>query len=295
MKQYNKYILSIALLSAFSVVAVAPAQANIVTDIVFAPVKGAIGQVKGQIDMAKGAIKLGRRVLGARQHKVEFKVAKAQLRTLGGTWYDDKGRQKFRANKNSIDGHKMMAGFDFTAGYPGEGTFRTSLGKDKNKDIRVQWFGEGQHRAIAVNNQALMLQKPAERTHTASIGGLYLGMSEDQLLKVMGKPNKKQKDDWDAVWTYSDAGLTVYLTGHMVCGLSIDRTSSLTFDGTGLSATSSQADFFKAYSGQVLPPGQQGMWGNQVYRIADGEYLSLLNYPHQVGLFMSSQGENEWQ
>lgn len=275
----SKKVIFPILLGAILALPVNIASANIITDIALAPVRGAIAQTKATIGGVRTAIGLGKKVLGQRQAKVPFKTALARMQTFDGKWYDDKGNQKLRINKNSINGHKMMGGYDFTAGdIEGEGTFRTSTGRDSHKDIRIQWMGQGQHRSIVVDNQTLMQKKPEERTYSASIGGLYLGMSERALQERMGKPSKKTKDDWDQVWQYDAHGLTVYLTGKSIVGIVLDSDSDLQFD-----------------QAEIQTMAQDIYAGPQARQIADGEYLVVKGNPKHIGLFMSDQGDNNWQ
>lgn len=271
--------MSAALLGGFLLTPIPSASANIITDIALAPVRGAIVQTKATIGGVRTAIGLGKKVLGQRQAKVPFKTALARMQSFEGKWYDDKGKQKLRINKNSINGHKMMGGYDFTAGdIEGEGTFRTSTGKNSHKDIRIQWMGQGQHRSIVVDGQTLMQEKPEVRTHSVSISGLYLGMSEKGLQEHLGQPSKKAKNDWDQVWQYEAHGLTVYLTGKSIVGMTLDSDSDLQFDQKQVQAM--------AQDPYLEPLARQ---------IADGEYLMVKANPKQIGLFMSDQGDGNWQ
>lgn len=94
--------------------------------------------------------------------------------------------------------------------------------------------------------------------HYESIGGIYLGMSQDDVLKLYGAPSEKNTEgrDW-TTWKYNNEGFEVsFLDDDIVSSIKIFSYGNRKFDKTGLSARNSVNDFIQAYNPQNIINGR---------------------------------------
>lgn len=180
-----------------------------------------------------------------------------ELKWILGNWYDAKGNLVLSiSNDYKINGCTVLsvkAGYDTAALYEiriNEGTGYRDItlctaGSAQDASINP----EGNHEWLRLNwrmNNEITLRKSKSPRYFESVGGIYLGMHKDDVVKLYGQPLSVETDRGYAAWKYR--GFDVGIVGEVVNDVTIYQNSDRRFDRSGLSANDSLQSFFTKYN-----------------------------------------------
>ena len=180
-------------------------------------------------------------------------VSVTELNLILGNWYDAKGNLVLTiSNDYKINGCTVLsvkAEYDTAVWYK----IRIDEG-NRYRDIELSTAGsaqdvginsEGNHEWLILNantKNQIMLRKSKNPRYFESVGGIYLGMHKDDVVKLYGQPLRVDS----ATWKYR--GFDVMIRGEVVYKITIYKNSDRKFDWSGLSANNSLQDFFAKYN-----------------------------------------------
>ncbi|MBR1398165.1 MAG: hypothetical protein IJ563_11635 [Selenomonadaceae bacterium] len=174
-----------------------------------------------------------------------------QLDKIVGNWYDSSGNMSLVIGKDySINGCKIVK-LEITGGDYGGSTYQAKiLEKNGYRDIKIFiTSGRDYHELIVIDNNAYRRTKNPR--YYESIGGIYLGMSQNQVLALYGQPSEIDNRYDYPIWKYNKDGFNISFAGDVVDGITIYPNGSRRFDKSGLSANDSNATYEKKYNSKV--------------------------------------------
>ena len=98
-----------------------------------------------------------------------------------------------------------------------------------------------------VLDEKIALRNTKNPHYFESVGGIYLGMSKNQVLSLYGQPSTVETRHRFSTWKYNDDGFDVEFRYNIVEKITIYRNGNRRFDWLGLSANNSRADFINKY------------------------------------------------
>jgi hypothetical protein len=202
------------------------------------------------------------------------------LKKISGTWYYTNGNEALVITPTTISGATVEGGYGFVGGDPGSGLFRVNSPDGIISELRIGWHfasADNSHQYLFLNGRPL--RRSWEAHYSESIGGVFLGMSREEVFRALGQPDRENKIS--KVLYYDKKGLQLGLDNGIVYNITVSAKSDLNFENSNLKATASLADFQKRYGLAKLPVAGNNGGPN---RIADGEYLWFTNYPESVML-----------
>ena len=210
------------------------------------------------------------------------------LSDIVGSWYDADGELVLTiSNDYKINDHEIVS-----VGFVGDtSSMYKIILKDDNeyKYVEVAHSGSeknSEHEMLVVDwadmDNAFALRRTKNPRYFESIGGIYLGMNENEVLKLYGNPSSKEHfnrfmKNW--IWKYDGIGLEVSVYGEIVTEIKISPYGNRLFDGSGLSAKSSQNDFVHKYNTNVSRRGN--------LNIGHGEFINIRNDGVTLGILTS--------
>lgn len=193
-----------------------------------------------------------------------------------GEWYDTHGNLVLTFENGYINGAQIISvGFmgDTVAFYK----FRVKDGSGY-KDIEISNFGsQAPEHNMLVLNDSKVLRQSQNPQYFESIGGIYLGMSKNQVMSIYGEPLsvENQSVRKTATWTYN--GFEVFFNYDVVTSITIYGRGDRRFDLSGLSANSAAVDFERKYETKFSQRGNLNIGHGEVINIRDGRAtLSIL-------------------
>jgi hypothetical protein len=201
------------------------------------------------------------------------------LQKMTGTWYYTNGSEALVITPTAISGASVEGGYGFVGGDPGSGIFKVLL-HGMESDLRIGWHfasKDGSHQYLFFNGRALRRNISAQ--YSESIGDVYLGMSREDVLNTLGRPD--QEDKMKKLMYYPKKGLTLGFDNGIVYDITIDAKAGLTFNNSALQVNSPLSEFQRRYGLPKLPIAGNDGGPN---RIGDGEYLWFTNYPNSIML-----------
>lgn len=201
--------------------------------------------------------------------EIPFSQAFGDKAIAFGDWYDTSGNLVLKIGSDyTINGHKIIS-----VGYTGDTVafYKIRVEGEKNyRDIELQTFGsyEDTHGMLIINNTAA-LRHTSEPKYFESIGGIYLGMSKSKVMEIYGEPlsaedNHQRKT---STWTYN--GFEIFFNYNVVSSITIYSGGDRRFDTSGLSASSSQADFERKYEKKFSRRGNLDIGHGEVIVLRD--------------------------
>ena len=192
-----------------------------------------------------------------------------------GDWYDTNGNLAMTIELGYINGCEIVKGYNFAGGYPRAGTF-TIMESTGERDIELSMGGEtkGGHQYLIIDKNTA-LRRTKEPQYVESIGGLYLGISKEEVQKLYGKPTSQEnKYSGSSKWNYEKEGVTVDFHANVANGIVLYSNSNRHFDKSKLNGKDSFQAFYEAYGMKRMPYVAEGKYSSSgAYRIGDGEYL----------------------
>ena len=172
-------------------------------------------------------------------------------------------------NDYTINGCKIIS-VDFEGDTVAFYKFRVQDG-DTYKNIELQTFGsyDGEHAMLVLNDEEI-LRRTQEPQYYESIGGIYLGMQKSQVMSIYGEPLGVENQPLQKIslWTYN--GFEIIFEYDVVSSITIYSRGDRRFDLSGLSASSSVADFERKYENKISGRGSLRIGHGEVITLRDG-------------------------
>lgn len=190
------------------------------------------------------------------------------LKSMVGNWYDSKGNLVLTVGSDySINGCKVVALYlntHYTPIFtPQSVAVYTCKIHDGHgiKEIHLDYHSmppgflstPDYHEMIVLNGKTA-LRRTKEPRYFESVGGIYLGMSKDDVLKLYGQPSSIINRDHYVTWKYARQKFDVAFAADIVDTITIYTGGDRRFDWSGLSANNTEYDFKRKYTirqGQV--------------------------------------------
>lgn len=186
------------------------------------------------------------------------------LKSMVGNWYDAKGNLVLTISSDySINGCKVVAIYMnsnyqpiFTPQSIAVYTCRIAEGSSY-KDIHLDHHSmppaylstPDYHEMIFLNGKTA-LRRTKEPRYFESVGGIYIGMSKEEVLKLYGQPSSViYRDNGSITWKYDKQKFDVWISAGIVDSITIYKGGDRRFDWSGLSANNTEYDFKSKYSG----------------------------------------------
>lgn len=198
-------------------------------------------------------------------------VPVTHLKNYIGNWYNTDGDLLL-----TISSDYRINGFRISSlGYTGDTVafYKVQITNGSSyENVYLQTFGSynGNHEMLIVNEQ-VALRKTKEPYYFESVGGIYLGMDQNQVVARYGQPSSVESNRRSSTWTYNREGFSVTLEYGVVCDITIYSYGNRRFDRSGLSANSSRADFGYKYNTSVSSRGSLNIGHGEVISVSDGK------------------------
>ena len=135
-----------------------------------------------------------------------METVSGQLEYLSGDWYFMDGRYAFSVTGEKFNGCPVVTGYNFVGGTSfGAGIFRVEEASGL-RDIPWSTKGEDAHSLLILNGNEVY-RRTAKQQYQESIGGVYLGMTAQEVLAKLGAPPVAEKEE--TRWVYPEVGLAV--------------------------------------------------------------------------------------
>ena len=217
------------------------------------------------------------------------------LNNVYGNWYDANGNLALKIGKdNTINGHKVVKAFE--AGRETTVFFISAhipvFQAEGLRPIPLEHYGKDYHEMLIVNGGQMILRKTKKQQYFESIGGVYLGMSTDDLTALYGSPSSVDNSkamQGKIIWKYKNEGFDVQVIGgNTISSITIYSYGDRRFDRSGLSCNNSleefDAHYFNNYyssHGYDLRKLKPGMF---TPGIGHDERIFFRNYPESLTL-----------
>lgn len=168
---------------------------------------------------------------------------------IAGDWYDSSGNKVLSISNGYINGCQIVDGTDFAGGNPGVGVFIIQEAEGR-KAIHLDWFGSGEHKTLIMNKKD-QLSSSRYREHYESVNGVYLGMSRQQVITLLGAPSSSEVRGRETL-NYTNLGLKIGLDRNIVTGITLVGKGAH-LDKSGLDIGSSMIDYYNFYQLNRMP------------------------------------------
>lgn len=189
---------------------------------------------------------------------------------FAGDWYDTNGNKVLSISNGYINGCRIVDGTDFAGGYPGAGVFIIQEAQGR-KAIHLVWLGDGEHKTLIMNRK-VQLTNSLQKEYYESINGVYLGMTRQQVINLLGTPTSTNKDHSYETLHYTDLGFKVGIEYNMVTNITITGKSGH-FEKSGLGIDSSMLDYYNFYQFNRMPSEFFKDKFQGPFSIGHGEYI----------------------
>lgn len=222
-------------------------------------------------------VRIDRRLENPNHHQLSDTQFQKVLTYLYGDWYDAKGNKAVTIENGQLNGKPIIAAFDL-AGATGHAaaTYRVKENGTYH-DYHMSLRGEGIHKMLIVDKKSY--RKTPTPQYGETVGGLYLGMYENEVEELFGKPDSTYKNHGSLTWTYEKKGVKVVFLDGMAVDIDILNGSPLFFDRTGMNCSNSMEDYYKQYKMKSMPKKEYGC-----SPIGNDEYVTFVKYPNEIGL-----------
>ena len=196
-----------------------------------------------------------------------------KLKNIIGNWYDTKGNLVLSIGKDyKINGCTVTV-VDYQA--DSAELYKIRINESNGyRDIDLITSGsyEGYHELLVLNfrnNNPLALRRTKIPRYVESVGGVYLGMDKNQVVSLYGQPSSAENGRRSSTWKYNKEGFSVTFEYGVVADITIYRGGNRRFDWSGLSASSSRADFAYKYNSTVSHRGNINIGHGELISISD--------------------------
>lgn len=187
-----------------------------------------------------------------------------------GDWYSTKGNFVMNVQDNNINGCPILGISDYTLDYPRKGTLQ--IQESTTRDMKLELFGNKAHQYLVVDNN-MVLRRSIHPSYNESMGGIYLGMTKDDLISLYKQPTRvNQEGDLERL-NYDNHKFAAVFKNNIIVAIRMYMDSDRHFDKSGLGVTSSAADYAKMYGFEtpVIPTDPNAV--SKGYKIDDGEFF----------------------
>lgn len=213
---------------------------------------------------------------------------------LQGKWHDINGNAILNIQDNTVNGCAIVGIYQPSGGESDFSCIIRIIEADGYRDLSV--IGENlqndsyhAHIILNGNNQtnreSTLLMKTEAAKCYESVGGIYLDMTEKEVLTKYGNPDQIQHlKSWINLdtWKYEKLGLELTMRYQRVWIIKIYKNGNRHFDRTGLNCANEIYEFQFAYRFNRIP--RAGQYG--AYSVGHGEYLWFDNYPNSITMSM---------
>ena len=194
------------------------------------------------------------------------------LEPAAGEWYGLDGKLAMTIQGGTIDNCPVTAEAGNTFGYPRNGRFKMQQGGTV-RELALMVVGHKSHQYLIVDNTTL-LRRSIHAEYGEAVGGAYLGMTKEDLLKTCGEPTSVAPSDVGEQLGYEDRHMDVFCQWGIVTAIRLHQESELTFAVSGLRAGDSPRAYAQAYHLEEIPsiPAEEGAV-SKAYPLPQGEQL----------------------
>lgn len=191
-----------------------------------------------------------------------------------GDWFDVNGNKVLTISNGYINGCPIVGGTDFVGGYPGAGVFIIQEAQGR-KAIHLQWMGDGEHKTLIINKKVQLSTIP-QREHYESIAGVYLGMTKQEVIDLLGVPSDPIDSRGREILKYSNLGISVELDHGVVTVINLIGDNAH-LEKSGLTKSSSLIDYYNFYQFNRMPSELSKNTFQGCFSIGHGEYIAFSN------------------
>ena len=196
--------------------------------------------------------------------------AASWLEPAAGDWYDLKGELAMTISGSTINGCPVAASGNWTYGYPRTGHFTISESQG-TRTLTLDLLGHKSHQYLIVDGKTA-LRRSIHPEYSESVGGIYLGMTRDDVTAKYGYPNEITADQGMEHWSYGLHRMYVFFQGGIFMAVRRYKGSDIKFDKSGLGADAAMAAYAEAYKLAAVPviPADDGIL-SPAYDLPQGE------------------------
>ncbi len=207
-------------------------------------------------------------IIEAAQMPIDSVIRTSQK--FAGDWYDTNGNKVLSISTGYINGCRIVDGTDFAGGYPGAGVFIIQEAQGR-KAIHLVWLGDGEHKTL-IMNRTVQLTNSLQKEYYESVNGVYLGMTRQQVINLLGTPTSTNKEYSYETLHYTDLGFKVGIEYNMVTNITITGKGGH-FEKSGLGIDSSMIDYYNFYQFNRMPSEFSKDKFQGPFSIGHGEYI----------------------
>ena len=207
-------------------------------------------------------------IIEAAQMPIDSVIRTSQK--FAGDWYDTNGNKVLSISNGYINGCRIVDGTDFVGDYPGLGVFIIQE-KQGRRAIHLEWLGFDEHKTLIMNKKDQLTSK-LPKEHYESVHGVYLGMSRQQVIDLLGIPNFIDKIYGREILKYTDLGFQIRTEYNMVTEITLTGKGAH-LDKSGLGIDSSMVDYYNFYQFNKMPSEFSKDKFQGPFSIGHGEYI----------------------
>jgi hypothetical protein len=189
-----------------------------------------------------------------------------------GDWYDTSGNKVLTISNGYINGCPIVDGADFVGGYPGAGVFIIQEAQGR-KAIHLQWMGYGEHKTLIINKKVQLSTIP-QRQHYESVNGVYLGMTKQEVIDLLGVPSDPVDSRGRETLKFNNLGISVELDHGVVTVINLIGDNAR-FEKSGLTRESSLIEYYNFYQFSRMPSELSKDTFQGCFSIGHGEYIAF--------------------
>jgi len=210
------------------------------------------------------------------------------LKDIGiiGNWYDTNGNLTLTiGNDYTINGCKILdcevygltnciAGVRYDLKIFEKTGIRNLILEHISSSTSKKFSEKNSHEMLIIDCQNCYYREKNQR-HYESVGGIYLGMKKNEVLKLYGEPSSVERNSKgynEYTFKYKNDGFDVQFVGDRVFTIKIYNYGNRKFDISGLSARDSEESYKKFYR----PKADVGA-RDSVFYIGNGELITPPN------------------
>lgn len=175
-----------------------------------------------------------------------------------GDWYDENGNVALTIGSNyTINGCKIVdfklvglthfvAGIEHHIKILEKDGYRDLILEYVSSDVARQLSEENYHEMIIIDTKNIYYRSK-NRRHVESVGGIYLGMKKDEVVKLYGEPLSVERYKYSLGYAYKYKDFEIDFRVDRVFGIKLYDYGNMKFDKSGLSAKNSKEDYQNFY------------------------------------------------
>ena len=208
----------------------------------------------------------------AYQNSLDSKIRASNK--IVGDWYDTSGNKVLTISNGYINDCPIVDGADFVGGYPGAGVFIIQEAQGR-KAIHLQWMGYGEHKTLLINKKVPLSTIP-QRQHYESVNGVYLGMTKQEVIDLLGMPSEPIDSRGRETLKFNNLGISVELDHGIVTVINLIGDNAH-LEKSGLIKSSSLIDYYNFYQFNRIPSELSKNTLQGCFSIGHGEYIAFDN------------------